>query len=144
MQAEAIEMKECKTVLIVDDDEISTRIAQVLLERDGNYRLLPTCINGRQAIRYLSSVGETGQELPDVLLLDLDMPIMDGQNFLTEFEQLKHSFAKVPRVYVVTGSDNADHIQQVRLNKNIEDVFLKPLDRNHTAVISNAADPVTS
>ncbi len=137
-------MRECKTVLIVDDDEISTRIAQVLLERDGNYRLLPTCINGRQAIRYLSSVGETGNEIPDVLLLDLDMPIMDGLQFLQEFEDLKPSLSKTPRVYVVTGSENEQVLQQVKLNRNIEEVFLKPLDRNHTAVISNAADPVAS
>jgi CheY-like chemotaxis protein len=83
-------------VLVVDDDEDVVELLRFLLESNG-YRAT-VAMNGREALEAVVS------GLPDLILLDLKMPIMDGPTFALELRR-RHSSA--PPIVVVTAADDA-------------------------------------
>jgi CheY-like chemotaxis protein len=83
------------TVLVVDDDSDARELLRGILEHQG-YRVLQA-VNGRDALERL----ETGTV--QLILLDLDMPIMDGWEFLDRFARQAGRF--VSKIVVITGRD---------------------------------------
>jgi len=90
-----------RLVLLVDDSVEILITTSFLLEASG-YRVV-CAPNGKKALDILRS---PGQELPDVILLDMMMPIMDGSEFRKE--QLKDErFAKIPTILITALSPKA-------------------------------------
>lgn len=84
------------SVLVVDDDEDILELIQLVLGSDG-YQVL-RALNGREALAVVAS------QMPDLILLDLKMPVMDGPAFASE---LRHRYQSVPPIVVVTAADDA-------------------------------------
>jgi DNA-binding response OmpR family regulator len=80
------------TVLVVDDDAALTRLLRLIL-RDGGFHVR-TAMNGRQAL------DEVTTDEPDVIILDLQMPVMDGRTFIREM----HARGLHPRVLVLSAT----------------------------------------
>lgn len=88
--------------MLVDDDSTFQFLGQKLLGRVGvRKEEVHTASNGQQAIDLVS-----GQQLPDVILLDLNMPIMDGFGFLKAFKELEVPRRQDVRIFVVSSSDS--------------------------------------
>jgi CheY-like chemotaxis protein len=97
-------------ILIVDDNTDESQTLARLLEARGHETL--TASNGRDALAYV-----IGHKMPDVILLDLFMPQMDGQNFL----EVLRSYLRVQAlpVVVLTGvpdSPMVDHVRALKVN----------------------------
>ncbi|WP_309604715.1 sigma-54 dependent transcriptional regulator [Phenylobacterium sp.] len=103
-----------KTVLVVDDDPTQRRLIQAVLEREGF--AVAHAENGDQAISHLAS-GAT----PDVILLDLVMPGVSGQDTLVEMRARGH---RQP-VIVVTATGGIDTVVQA-MQAGAVDFFVKP------------------
>ena len=87
-----------KQILVVEDDTSIRELLVELLQSEG-YRVA-SAVNGLEGIKYLQS-----QNRPDLILIDLMMPVMDGYSFRTE--QLKNeAWAKIPTV-VMSAEANA-------------------------------------
>lgn len=67
-------------VMLVDDDPVSTFITRRLIESQGHEVEIIEFFNSRDAFRFLTT--STQEELPDVVLLDINMPIFNGWKFL--------------------------------------------------------------
>jgi two-component system chemotaxis response regulator CheY len=93
-----------RAVLIVDDDADSRDALASALETKG-YRSTQV-ENGQRAIEYLRS----GAHPPALILLDLDMPVMDGRQFLARLPQVNGSGR--PIVIVITGARSADRARR--------------------------------
>lgn len=74
-------------ILLVEDDEISAFLSTRLLEKKGRCSLLEVAKNGQEALDYLYNCRSTLQ-FPDLILLDVNMPIMDGFEFLRQYANL--------------------------------------------------------
>ena len=72
-----------KSVLIVDDNQIDRLVAKKNLEMSGAFSEIQVATNGQEAMDLLD---DFTKELPDYILLDINMPIMDGWEFLSLFE----------------------------------------------------------
>lgn len=72
------------TVLVVEDDQALNDAYKIILESKGNYTVL-TAFNGKEALDIIEKQGD-----PDIILLDLRMPVLDGIGFLHEFQPVKH------------------------------------------------------
>jgi len=117
------------TVLVVDDDQDTVDTLREILEEEGHH--VRSANNGREA---LASVLESQ---PDLVLLDLDMPEMDGRAFLREVGQTP-SLAYLP-VVVLSGASDADRLPCESVSKPLRlDTLLGLLDR-----VSCANGPVS-
>ena len=105
-----------KCVLLVDDNFVTREAMSQLLGCDG-YRVT-TATNGADAFRRL-----TGHERPDVILLDLSMPVMDGPTFRQQ-QQQNQDLAGVPVVVLSSAADVAERASAL----GAETYFQKPVD----------------
>ena len=78
-------MKKFETFYIVDDDDVYQFIAKKTIEQTGLVELIKTFSNGREAIQFLESFIDSPELLPEIILLDLTMPVMDGWEFLENY-----------------------------------------------------------
>jgi len=97
-------MKKIDLAYIIDDDEIIIYLTGQLLKKEEFCKLTETFTDGLQAIQRLKKVLENEEQLPDVILFDLNMPVMDGWEFVDEY--LKLMVNKEIPLFVFTSSIN--------------------------------------
>ncbi|MBL7841487.1 MAG: response regulator [Cyclobacteriaceae bacterium] len=115
-----------KKILLVDDDCMFILIHRRMLELSGITAEIQTASSGTQALELLQHSRKGNNELPDVILLDLTMPGMDGFEFLANLERLDLPNAEDMKVVIVTSS--ADPRDKDRLNSfKIEHYLQKPV-----------------
>jgi CheY-like chemotaxis protein len=96
-------MKKVKDLLVVDDDYAARYLAKTAIEEAAIADNIIFCQNGHQALEYikencLSTEDNPDKNCPELILLDLNMPVMDGFEFLEELariEDLKHNNTSV-------------------------------------------------
>lgn len=105
-----------KRILVVEDDTSIRELLVELLESEGYD--VASAVNGLEGLKILQS-----QKLPDLILIDLMMPVMDGYSFRTE--QLKNQeWSKIPTV-VMSAEANA---KEKMKNFNITAFLSKPVE----------------
>lgn len=109
-------MKRC---MVVDDSKVIRQVARHLLETL-DYEVSEAA-DGQQALDLL----EGGA--PDVILLDWNMPVMDGMQFLQALNQ--RSFEPRPKVVFCTTENGTDQIRNA-LNAGADEYIMKPFDRD--------------
>lgn len=93
-------MRKLKKVLLVDDSEATNYMNQYFFEKLDACETIIVTKNGKDGLDYLSSIQEEkwGTDLPELIMLDIKMPVMDGFEFLDQYEQ----FPKEMRKYIIT------------------------------------------
>ena len=81
-------MEKIKNVYIIDDDEIIIYLTDRLISEEEFCEKNTTFENGLKALDKIKEVLEKNEALPDLLLVDLNMPVMDGWEFIDQFEKL--------------------------------------------------------
>ena len=97
-------MKKFKSILLVDDDAISNKIGEKLIQRLNIAETVNSVANGEEAIAYL----KLSKELPEIIFLDLNMPIMDGYQFLEAFERSSFNKSKTDIVILTSSTASRD------------------------------------
>ena len=99
-------------VFIVDDDPIHQRIAQIMIGKHELFDEFDSYTEAEFALEYLKENMDNSAGLPDVILLDLNMPVVDGWDFLEAFEKFQSDLSKQIRVFIVTSSvDEKDRLR---------------------------------
>ncbi len=117
-----------ENILLIDDDSAVTFVYEFSIKRiDPNIKKAIK-INGKQAIDYLNELNDNGQCSPNLILLDINMPIMNGWEFMEEYDQLPLKFRQNAVLIMASSSSNIDDIQKSKENENIHDYLIKPID----------------
>jgi len=115
-------------VFVVDDDKIFHFIIKKLLVNN-NINVTPFFFeNGLQAIEGIKRKLDKEETPPDLILLDINMPILDGWQFLEEFKSIKNKIQKEVVIYIISSSDNTvDRNRANDFKDEIKDYYLKPI-----------------
>ena len=101
-----------------------------------------TCEEAENGQEALVAVGATGHF--DLMLLDLNMPVMDGWGFLREIEIVFPFLRKLPDLYVLTSSISPHDVARVRSISFVKDYYVKPLTREQFTWLINCSEQVYS
>lgn len=117
-------------ISVVDDDEIY----QYTIKRTLNLLKLTKKVlifsDGEEAIEFLEENIQDEETLPDVIFLDINMPIMDGFEFMDEFIKLKPRTGKKIIVYMVSSSVDPVDLERAQKINEISDYIVKPIGEN--------------
>ncbi|MBC8768336.1 response regulator [Arenibacter sp. BSSL-BM3] len=113
------------TTCIIDDDPIFVFGSKVLLKNNGFASNIIVFQNGKEALEMIVPMLESEEGSPEVIFLDLNMPIMDGWEFLDEFSKLSN--VQNIRVYILSSSIDSRDIEKAKQYEIVNDFIAKPL-----------------
>lgn len=115
-----------KTVLIVDDEPVDRFIAEQIIARTGQDWKIVSFPGAIKALNFLSFQVAHGGRLPELILLDLLMPDINGTAFLKTLNQLYPKHKETSRIIMLTISENRDRWRDA-LAQGAAKVIVKPL-----------------
>jgi CheY-like chemotaxis protein len=128
--------KKFHTVMLVDDNEIDNLINQKMIEASNIAENIFVHSGAKSAIEFLKNIeklakGPVGLYLPEIIFLDIDMPLMDGFQFLDEFERLSDSIKNHCKVVMLTSSLNPQDMNKAKKNQFVLKYINKPLTQEN-------------
>lgn len=132
-------MKNYHCALLVDDDPVSNYINKMVISDIQGIKHTHDVMNGAEALRFIANHCDDIPEenCPDLILLDLNMPVMDGFEFLHTFKNLSYNKKNKVRIVVLTSSTNPEDIERIR-EMNIAGYLNKPLRQEELERILNS------
>lgn len=126
-----------KAIWIIDDDAIYQIIVNKIIQRSEMFSAVSSFKNGRIAIDALLEALDKNTTLPDIILLDINMPVMDGWDFMEEMGSIKPKFPKEIVVYIVSSSIAFEDKKKSKSYKNILGYLSKPVTVNDLVLIAS-------
>jgi two-component SAPR family response regulator len=116
-----------KTALLVDDNFIDNMINQKILNNSDFAETVIVKQSCEAAINYLQELVKNNEELPEIIFLDIRMPVKTGFDFLVEFQDIQSSKKEAVKIVMLSSSlDPSDHKKVIEFN-NVTDFLGKPL-----------------
>ena len=118
-------MKKGTSICLVDDDEFYMYSMRRMIELNHLCSSVTECKNGLEAIVFLRMLST--ENMPDVIFLDINMPVMNGWEFLDEFEEIAGRFKTKTRLYVVSSSIDTSDRERAKKYAFVTDYIVKPV-----------------
>lgn len=110
-------------ILLVDDDPVYALLASQVVRNVKPDSVIEVAQNGQLAIDRLDA---TKDDFPDLILLDINMPIKNGWEFLNDFQVKKAEWPKIPKVVIVSSSVSPVDQQKALEYADVKDYITKP------------------
>jgi len=116
-------------ILIIDDGELDTFIVKNTLRHVLSNIDIKSCENGLKALQFIKRILLTdAKHLPDYIFLDLSMPVMDGFQFLKEYNNLHFEALQKIKIYILSSSVFTTDIKKTLENSIVSGYISKPID----------------
>ncbi|MES2730771.1 MAG: response regulator [Bacteroidota bacterium] len=122
-----MEKGKIELVLLVDDNDTDNFISKRIIEITKFAPRIEIKNSGKSALEYLEREKDNPQNLPDIIFLDINMPIVDGFVFLFEFEMFPEELKNKCSVVILSSSDNKKDIEKIVDNDYVIKFVTKPL-----------------
>src|SRR5947209_2909766 len=91
-------------ILLVEDEDINNYIATRLIQKALPGATVTSCLHGKQAIDLLMEMKHDPSKLPHIILLDINMPVMNGWEFLDEYTHLNIDPRGKSAIFILSSS----------------------------------------
>lgn len=116
-----------KFVLLIDDDKATNFFNTIMIDRHENFAEVRALQSGKIALEYLKEAEQGKEQVPDLIFLDINMPGMNGWEFLTEFQKIDPQFTAQIKIIILSTTSDPDEVKKSFKNYNAKDFISKPL-----------------
>lgn len=120
-------MKKLSKICLVDDDSVFLYIAENTIKKANCVNNIQSFTSGLNALKYLHKEKNNLKELPEILFLDVSMPVMDGWEFLDQFKLLVPQLDRKIIIYVLSSSISPADVKKAWSYSSVSDYLVKPL-----------------
>ena len=132
-------MKKVQLCCIIDDDPIFVYGTKRIIKEVDFAESIIVYTNGQEALDGLTKICVAKEPLPDVIFLDLNMPILNGWEFLNEFKNCQSKRSKSITIYIISSSVDPRDLERVKDYNQVDNYILKPITPDDLAKILGAA-----
>jgi CheY-like chemotaxis protein len=122
--------------MLIDEDEIDNIINQKIIESNNFSEKVMVFQTGTEALGFLRHNSKVAENLPDLIFLDINMPIMDGFQFLEEFEKLDSPILDKSKIIMLSSSISPRDIDRAASNRFVKKYLNKPLNSRYLQAIT--------
>lgn len=112
-------------LLVIDDDDINIFIIKKIVEKTGYNVEMVSKTNGQLAIDYLNTSISANGTLPHLILIDINMPVLNGWEFLEAYDRL--NITQKVDMYMLSSSVYENDIEKAKTYKTVKGFISKPL-----------------
>jgi CheY-like chemotaxis protein len=126
---------EVQSILLIDDDDINNFLSKELISLYWPSAQVTDIMYVEEAINFLKKTIYHGQALPDVILVDLNMPILNGWDFVEAFEKFDPIATKNTRIYIYSSSVYYKDIEKSKQYPCVKKFYTKPITQKQVVEI---------
>ena len=126
-------------LLVIDDDDINIFIIKKIVEKTGFDIDMVSKSNGQQAIDYLNEAIAAQNQLPHLILIDINMPVMNGWEFVEAYQRL--GIAQPVDLYILSSSVYENDIEKTKSYSSVKGFISKPLSIERLTELIKAIRP---
>jgi len=123
-------MARYKNILLVEDDPITIMVCDRIITMSAFADKVTSCENGKYALDHLLRIIENNEPIPEIIFLDINMPVMNGWDLLEEFEKIKDQFSTLPRIYILSSTVDPEDYKRAKSFDAVVDFISKPLSKD--------------
>lgn len=120
-------MADERTILFVDDDEISNFVSVKTIEDARIAEHILSVTSATEALELIAMGVKGENHYPDLIFLDINMPVMSGWDFLEEYKKIKDNLPRPIRIIILTSSVYQHDKEKANTYEDVDDYTLKPL-----------------
>lgn len=123
-------MPRFNVVMLVDDDAITRMVCERIIKMTEFSEKSISAENGKFAIDYFKQKVEKNEDNDvEIIFLDINMPVMNGWDFLDEFEKIKNSFTMLPKIYILSSTVDPEDYKKATSYSTVTNLISKPLSK---------------
>ena len=124
-----------KKIMVIDDTHLDRFVAEQLLTKNAVAEEVICVGSAQHGLNYLNDCVVNNDPLPDLILLDIRMPEMDGFEFLEEFDKMPEAITSVCNIMMLSTSLDPEDLEKVQSNRHVKKFINKPLSKDKVNTI---------
>ncbi|WP_395050052.1 response regulator [Flavobacterium sp.] len=123
-----------ETVLCIDDDPITLMLCKMVITKASFSNEIATAKNGEEALKYFNALNQTNsnsefKKQPQLIFLDLNMPVMGGWDFLDSFSTAEYSDYNDTKVIILSSTIDPEDLEKSKKYPMVIDFLSKPISK---------------
>jgi CheY-like chemotaxis protein len=120
--------------IVVDDSKLDCFIAEKIIRNTGKCETIRSFLQAKDALEYICD-SPVDEQSHTILLVDIQMPVMNGFEFVEAFEKLPANLVECYTIYIISSSINETDLNKVHNYKSVKQFLNKPLTSNNLSVL---------
>ena len=122
-------------ICIIDDDDVYQYTITKAIKKNSIVKKILVFSDGKEGIDFLIDNIANVEDIPDIIFLDINMPIMDGWQFLEQYVKLKPRVGKKVTIYMISSSVDPIDVKRAKAMSEISDYLIKPIKSEQVSEI---------